>query len=119
MRPWLVVLQKELRDASRDRRAVTGLFILPVLGPLMIYFLFNMIIDIGERALDITLPVAGAEYAPDLIDHLQQNGIKITPLAAQEVADSAALEATIRAQITACSTVHALHRVQRWAAYKV
>ena len=101
MRPWLAVLQKELRDASRDRRAVTGLFILPVLGPLMIYFLFNMIIDIGERALDITLPVAGAEYAPDLIDHLQQNGIKITPLAAQEVADSAALEATIRAQITA------------------
>lgn len=98
---WLVVLQKELRDASRDRRAVVGLFILPVMGPLMIYFLFNMIIDIGERALDIDLPVAGAEYAPDLIDHLQQNGIEISMLAAPDAADSAALDVEIRRMIMA------------------
>lgn len=101
MMPWLVVLQKELRDASRDRRAVISLFILPVMGPLMIYFLFNMIIDIGERALDIDLPVAGADYAPDLIDHLRQNGIEITPLPAAESGstDPAVLEAEIRQKI--------------------
>ncbi|MDY6984477.1 MAG: ABC transporter permease, partial [Pseudomonadota bacterium] len=68
MTPWLVVFLKELRDASRDRRALMSLLILPVIGPLMIYYLFNMLIDIGERAASVELPVVGAQYAPDLID---------------------------------------------------
>lgn len=80
MTPWLVVFLKELRDASRDRRALMSLLILPVMGPLMIYYLFNMIIDIGERALDVDLPVVGAQYAPDLIDYLRQSGIGIEEL---------------------------------------
>lgn len=80
MKPWLVVLLKELRDASRDRRAVMSLFIFPVLGPLLLWFMFNTIIDMGEDALDIELPVVGATFAPDLIDFLQQNGIVIEAL---------------------------------------
>jgi sodium transport system permease protein len=102
MNAWLVVLQKELRDASRDRRALMSLFILPVVGPLMIYYLFNTIIDIGERAFDIDLPVVGAEYAPDLIDHLRQNGIGIESLElpndpdGPEGADTAAREVELR-----------------------
>lgn len=80
MNPWLVVLLKELRDASRDRRAVMSLFIFPVLGPLLIWFMFNTIIDLGEGALDIELPVVGAQFAPDLVDFLQQNGIVIEAL---------------------------------------
>ncbi len=99
MSAWLVVLQKELRDASRDRRAILSLLILPIMGPLMIYALFNMIIDLGERALDVTLPVAGAQYAPDLIDHLRQNGITIEDLAILAGEDSAATEAEIRRRI--------------------
>ena len=102
MKPWLVVLLKELRDASRDRRAVMSLFIFPVLGPLMIWFMFNMIIDLGEEALEIELPVVGAEFAPDLIDFLQQNGIVIDALdieapggASFGAAISAALKASI------------------------
>ena len=80
MKPWLVVLLKELKDASRDRRALVSLLIFPVIGPLMIYFMFTTIIDLRDEALDIELPVAGAEYAPDLIDFLQQNGIRINRL---------------------------------------
>ncbi len=101
MNAILVVLMKELRDASRDRRAVMALLILPILGPLMIYYLFNMIIDIGARALHIELPVAGAQYAPDLVDHLRQNGIGIIELTAPEAGDAAALEADIRSKIAA------------------
>jgi len=81
MKPWGVVWQKELRDASRDRRALMSLFVFPVLGPLLIFFMFNMIIDMGEEAQEVELPVAGAEYAPDLVDFLQQNGVGISPLA--------------------------------------
>jgi sodium transport system permease protein len=99
MSAWLVVLRKELRDASRDRRALLSLLILPIVGPLMIYYLFNMIIDLGERALDVELPVAGARYAPDLVDHLRQNGITITELAFADDAGSATMEDEIRRRI--------------------
>jgi sodium transport system permease protein len=80
MKPWLVVLLKELRDASRDKRAVVSLLIFPVIGPLLIYFMFNMIIDLGDEAQEVELPVAGMEYAPDLVDYLRQNGITVTSL---------------------------------------
>jgi len=80
VKPVLVVFIKELKDASRDRRAIMSLLLFPLLAPMMIYFMFNRIIDLGEEALDIELPVAGMEYAPDLIDFLRQNGIAINPL---------------------------------------
>ena len=74
---WTIITQKELRDALRDRRALAALLLFPVMGPVMIYFMFNMIIDIAEEAGEVSLPVAGAEYAVDLIDYLSQNGIEI------------------------------------------
>jgi sodium transport system permease protein len=74
---WSVVTRKELKDALRDRRALAALLLFPLLGPVMIYFMFNMLIDIAEDAVDVSLPVVGAEYASDLIDYLQQNGIDI------------------------------------------
>ncbi len=74
---WSVVTRKELRDALRDRRALAALLLFPLLGPVMIYFMFNMLIDIAEDAEEISLPVVGAQYATDLIDYLQQNGIDI------------------------------------------
>jgi sodium transport system permease protein len=43
----------------------------------MIYFMFNMIIDIAEEAGEVTLPVVGAQYARDLTDYLEQNGITL------------------------------------------
>lgn len=99
MSPWVVVFQKELRDASRDRRALTSLLILPVIGPLMIYYLFNMFIDLGERALDVELPVVGAQYAPDLLDHLRQNGIGIVAIQDLPDGDAAEVESAIRRRI--------------------
>jgi sodium transport system permease protein len=74
---WGVITRKELMDAVRDRRALMALLLFLVMGPVMIYFMFNMIIDIAEEAGDVVLPVIGAEYAVDLVDYLAQNGIKI------------------------------------------
>jgi sodium transport system permease protein len=99
MSPWFVVFLKELRDASRDRRAIMSLLILPVLGPLMIYYLFTMMIDIGERAASVDLPVVGARYAPDLIDHLRQAGIGINELADLPDGDVAGIDTELRRRI--------------------
>jgi len=74
---WSVITRKELKDAVRDRRALMALLLFPVLGPAMIYFMFNMIIDIAEEAGDVSLPVVGAAYADDLVDYLEQNDILI------------------------------------------
>jgi len=75
--PLLVVWRKEVRDALRDRRSLMSLCIFPVIGPLIILFMFNQILDTVEEAQDITLPVIGANVAPDLIDYLQQNGVLV------------------------------------------
>lgn len=99
MTRWLVVFLKELRDASRDRRAITSLLILPVLGPLMIHYLFNTLIDVGERAMSVDLPVVGAQYAPDLIDHLRQSGIGIEELVDLPEGNAAAIDAEMRRRI--------------------
>ena len=77
---WLVITRKELLDAIRDRRALMALLLFPVIGPFVIYFMFNTIVDIAEEAKDLTLPIVGAEYAPDLVDFLEQSGIKLTPI---------------------------------------
>ncbi|MFT5322019.1 MAG: sodium transport system permease protein [Pseudohongiellaceae bacterium] len=74
---WSVITRKELKDALRDRRALGALLLFPILGPVMIYFMFNMIIDIAEEAGEVSLPVVGAQYANDLVDYLEQNGIEI------------------------------------------
>ena len=74
---WSIITRKELKDALRDRRALGALLLFPILGPVMIYFMFNMIIDIAEEAGEVSLPVIGAQYASDLIDYLEQNGIEI------------------------------------------
>ena len=80
---WLVITRKELLDAIRDRRALMALLLFPVIGPFVIYFMFNTIVDIAEEAKDLTLPIVGAEYAPDLVDFLEQSGIKLTNMRRQ------------------------------------
>jgi sodium transport system permease protein len=73
-----VVFLKELIDHLRDRRSVVGSFVLPVLGPLLLLGIFQLLSDVsGERALRI--PVVGAEYAPRLVAHLEAAGAEILP----------------------------------------
>jgi sodium transport system permease protein len=84
---WLVITRKELIDAVRDRRALLALLLFPIVGPFVIYFMFNTIVDIADEAKDLTLPVVGAEYAPDLVDFLRQSGIKVEPVYLGPVAE--------------------------------
>jgi sodium transport system permease protein len=81
MKKILVIFQKEMVDNLRDYRSwVTGLF-WALFGPLllggMIMLLGNTIREKVEESL--ILPVAGAEYAPNLIAFLEQQDIVIVP----------------------------------------
>lgn len=73
-----VVLVKELKDAFRDRRAITTIVLSAAFGPIFVGFMMNRVAD-RQRELDtITIPVVGIEHAPALVDWLQQqSGVTI------------------------------------------
>jgi sodium transport system permease protein len=73
-----VVLLKELIDHLRDRRSVAGSFVLPVLGPVLLLVIFQLISDLGADR-ELRVPVVGAEHAPRLVEYLQAAGAVILP----------------------------------------
>lgn len=79
MRAALVVLGKELKDGRRDKRAMMSAFLFPLFAPLFVYFLLTAIINLQSEAQAITIPVDGADYAPDLIQWLREQGVEIEP----------------------------------------
>lgn len=73
-----LVFLKELVDHLRDRRSVVGSIVLPVVGPLLLLAMVELISDLkSDTALDV--PVIGAERAPDLVKYLIQNGAHLLP----------------------------------------
>jgi len=73
-----LVFHKELLDHWRDRRSLLGSLVLPLLGPLLLIGIFQIVENLEkERPLD--LPVVGAEHAPRLIADLVANGVHVLP----------------------------------------
>jgi sodium transport system permease protein len=96
MRGLTTVFRKEVRENIRDRRALFNSLLLgPLLFPLlfvgMMWFLQSAEQERAEQPLE--LPVVGAEYAPNLVRFLEQQGAIIQP----EPEDP---EAMVRAQET-------------------
>jgi sodium transport system permease protein len=80
VRQMIVVLKKELKDASRDRRALYTLLFSAAFTPALLAFMLNRIAERQREAEDIRIPVIGAEHAPALIDWMrQQAGVLIVP----------------------------------------
>src|SRR5580704_13831804 len=74
----LVVARYELTDAYRDRRAIYVVLFSVLFGPLMIAFMLNQIAGQEKAAQEIKIPVVGREYAPILVNWLQQqSGVEI------------------------------------------
>ena len=76
---WLVVLQKELIDGIRDRRALASALLFPLLGPVLISVMLSVVTSEEELEGTIELPVVGEEHAPNLMDFLQEAGVQISP----------------------------------------
>jgi sodium transport system permease protein len=84
MRAVLTVFAKEFFENLRDRRTLISAL---VFGPLFVPLLFATTLSLmiernkGEEGKLWTLAVAHAERAPNLMQHLRQNGVKIEELA--------------------------------------
>ena len=75
----LAILRKELVDTLRDRRTGMVTLLSAILaGPIFLLLIFNLIASQAERARDLRLAVAGAEYAPALVAFLERQQVAIT-----------------------------------------
>jgi sodium transport system permease protein len=80
MRTLVTVFRKEVLDNVRDRRTLMSALLMgPFFGPILFAFVINLSI---ERSLDdierlTTLPVIGAEHAPNLMRFLESRNIEI------------------------------------------
>ncbi|MGH8028783.1 MAG: ABC transporter permease, partial [Arenimonas sp.] len=80
--PVLVVMFKELVDLFRDRRTVAiSLLLGPLLMPALILGMGKMIANRVNTQMEkpLTVPVVGAQYAPNLVAWLQGQNIVIAP----------------------------------------
>jgi sodium transport system permease protein len=80
--PALVVYVKECRESLRDRRVLLNALVLgPLFTPLLFLALIHIIVGRELEKADKPLPVAviGAEYAPNFIDDLRQQGMEPRP----------------------------------------
>jgi sodium transport system permease protein len=82
MKSTLTVFWKEVRENLRDKRTVFSALIYgPLIGPVMFVVLMNTVInhEMSKAEGPLKVPVIGAEYAPNLIDALKQQGLEPQP----------------------------------------
>ena len=80
MKSSLIVFLKEVRENLRDRRTVINtLFTGPLMAPLLFVLLINTMVtrELEKAEKPLSLPVAGAQYAPNLITSLKQHNVVI------------------------------------------
>ena len=80
MKGLVTVFKKEVMENLRDRKAVfnsvlLGPLLFPVLFIGLAYFATSKQIERAEQVLEV--PVVGAEYAPNLVNFLEQQGVVI------------------------------------------
>jgi sodium transport system permease protein len=74
----LTVAGKEIVDTARDRRTILVTLLTAIAaGPVFLVLIFNMTANQADKARELKLPVAGAEYAPALIAFLEREQVVI------------------------------------------
>ena len=82
MNAMLTVWWKEIRENLRDKRTVwTALIYGPLMGPVLFVALMNMQVGqiMAKAEGPLKVPVIGAQYAPNLIAALKQQGLVPQP----------------------------------------
>jgi sodium transport system permease protein len=77
-RAFAIVFLKEVRENLRDRRTLISAFLTgPLLGPILFVMLLNITLsrELDKAEQPLSVPVIGAQYAPNLIDALRQGGV--------------------------------------------
>ncbi|RDS83234.1 ABC transporter permease [Dyella psychrodurans] len=78
MNTMLIVFLKEVRENLRDRRTLgSALLFGPLIGPFIFALMMNTVItrELNKADQPLRIPVIGAQYAPNLIDALKQEGL--------------------------------------------
>ena len=82
MKTTLTVFVKEVKENLRDRRTVMSALIFgPLIGPFIMMLFMSSVLtrELDKAEQPIKVPVIGAEYAPNLIDALKQQGLLPQP----------------------------------------
>lgn len=104
MKTAAIVFMKEVRENLRDRRTVLNTFIT---GPLMAPLIFVLVIhfaiakQVEKAEQPLPMPVIGAQYAPNLVEALQQLGMVVKPALADPQAEVRAQNANVVLRISA------------------
>ena len=80
MNAAITVFLKEVRENLRDKRTVINTLVTgPLMAPLIFVLLINTLVtrELSKAEAPLPLPVAGAQYAPNLIAALKQNNVEI------------------------------------------
>jgi len=94
MKPWWVVVRKEVLESLRDRRTLlSALVMAPLFGPLMFSFSMQTRLKRGVDEQDKPLQVAvmGKEHAPNLVQWLESQGLEDVPAPKDELGIPAAV----------------------------
>ncbi|MGH8233883.1 MAG: ABC transporter permease [Rhodanobacteraceae bacterium] len=82
MKAMLTILWKEVRENLRDKRTVFSALVYgPLIGPVLFVVLMNTMVgrEMKKAEGPLKVPVIGAEYAPNLIGALKQQGLVPQP----------------------------------------
>ena len=82
MKTTLTVFFKEVKENLRDRRTLTSALLFgPLIGPIFFVMIMNVVItrELNKADQPIKVPVIGAQYAPNMIDALKQQGLVPQP----------------------------------------
>jgi sodium transport system permease protein len=82
MRATLTIFLKEVKENLRDKRTVlSALLYGPLIGPVIFVMIMNTALtrELNKAEQPIKVPVIGAEYAPNLIAALKQQGFSPQP----------------------------------------
>ena len=82
MPEWLTVFLRECRETLRDRRTLSSALLLgPLLGPMMFAVMVSVVLDksLDDAEQVLTVPVYGAERAPELVAWLATHNIETRP----------------------------------------
>jgi sodium transport system permease protein len=77
---FLIVARKELREAVRDRRAMSMILVFVVLYPALLWFVIHKIIDRSTRAdrEGIEIVALGGHQVPGLLTQLEQKNVIVS-----------------------------------------
>lgn len=79
---WLTVFAKEVRENLRDRRTmISSLLFGPLMFPALLVIMLTVVGQqkTGDLEKALSLPVAGAERAPNLVGWLKRQSVEILP----------------------------------------